>query len=107
MKQIINTFGGVAALAAAGVAGLLLFTLIGGLIMLAGLVITGLLVGGGIYAALTGKHPFGSVFGMRGGSFGNADVRIFDLRTGEFRNVQDPAEAEMIDVTPPRGQRRG
>lgn len=105
MKQIINTFGGVAALAAAGIAGLLLFTLIGGLIMLAGLVVTGLLVGGGIYAALTGKYPFSSVFSMRSGGFGSGDVRIFDLRTGEFRNMQEPAEAEMIDVTPPREQR--
>jgi len=103
MKKLLNTFGGLAGLAAAGIAGLVLFTFIGGLIVLAGLVIVSLLVGGGIYAAITGRYPFSSVFSS--GRFGG-DVRIFDLRTGEFRSMQDSVEPEMIDVTPPREPRQ-
>lgn len=93
MKQLLNLFGGVAGLAVAGLVGFALFTLVGGLIIVAGIVVTALLVGGGVYALLTGRAP-----SMRRGGFGS--VRIFDLRTGQPFGA--PRDGDMIDVTPPR-----
>lgn len=93
MKQLLNLFGGVAGLAVAGLVGFALFTLVGGLIIVAGIVITALIVGGGVYALLTGRGPAT----MRR-SFG--EVRIFDLRTG--RPFGAASEGDMIDVTPPK-----
>lgn len=78
--------------------GFALFTLVGGLIIVAGIVITALVVGGGVYALLTGRAP-----AMRRGGFGT--VRVFDLRTGQPFGER-PSEGEMIDVTPPKDQRR-
>jgi len=95
MKQAQNVFGGFAGLAAAAVAGLALFTLVGGLIIVAGIAVTALLVGGGAYALITGRGKFNV---RREGGF--RGVRIFDLRTG--REVDVPFEREMIDVTPPK-----
>lgn len=100
MKQLLNLFGGVAGLAVAGLVGLALFTLVGGLIIVAGIVLTALLIGGGVYALLTGRGP-----SVRRGSFGT--VRVFDLRTGmRTRQPEGDArfEGEMIDVTPPKSR---
>lgn len=102
MKQLLNTFGGVAGLVVAGLAGLALFTLVGGLIVIAGIVITALVLGGGVYALVTGRAP-----GMRRGAGIFGTVRIIDLRTG--RPYERPSDGEMIDVTPkttPRAPRR-
>lgn len=101
MTQMTKMFGGAAGLAVAAFAGLMLFTLIGGLIIAAGVVLTTLVVGGGIYAIVTGRHPFS----VQRGRFEADGVRIFDLRSGEIRTMQVPSEGEMIDVTPPRGPR--
>lgn len=101
MKQLMNMFGGVAGLVVAGLVGVALFTLVGGLIIVAGVVITALVLGGGVYALLTGKVPGAA----RGGSaFGT--VRVFDLRTGRPYET-GPSEADMIDVTPPKDRRPG
>ncbi|MFG1300683.1 hypothetical protein V5F49_12885 [Xanthobacter sp. V3C-3] len=97
MRQLLNLFGGVAGLAVACLAGFALFTLVGGLILIAGIVITALVIGGGVYALITGKAP-----GMGRGGFGG--VRVFEIRTG--RPYAAPAESEMIDVTPPKPPRR-
>ncbi|MFG1479260.1 hypothetical protein V5F53_11445 [Xanthobacter sp. V4C-4] len=98
MKQLRNVFGGFAGLAVAALAGFALFTVIGGLIIVAGVVVTALLLGGGIYALVTGRKAFSA----RGGAF--QGVRIFDLRTG--RPAAPPFEHEMIDITPPK-ERKG
>ncbi|MEP9352083.1 hypothetical protein ABLE93_00640 [Xanthobacter sp. KR7-65] len=98
----MNLFGGLAGLVVAGLVGLALFTLVGGLILVAGIVITALVIGGGVYALVTGKAP-----GMRNSPF---SVRVFDLRTGRptggapYGGVPD--ETGMIDVTPPKEHRR-
>ncbi len=95
MKQIFNTFGGIAGLAVAGLAGLALFTVIGGLLIVAGVVITAVLVGGGVYALVTGRGKVTT--GMRRGPGG---VHVFDLRTGQ--SYDRAGESEMIDITPPK-----
>ncbi|MFG1296081.1 MULTISPECIES: hypothetical protein [Xanthobacter] len=95
MKQLLNVFGGFAGLAVAALAGFALFTLVGGLIIVAGVVVAALLLGGGVYALITGRRSFS----VRRGTF--QGVRIFDLRTG--RPVDTPFDNEMIDVTPPKG----
>lgn len=101
MKQLLNLFGGVAGLVVAGLAGVALFTLVGGLIIVAGVVITALILGGGVYALLTGRVP-----AMRRGA-GFSSVRVFDLRTGQpFGGTGGGFENEMIDVTPPKQPRR-
>lgn len=97
MKQLLNLFGGVAGLAVAGLVGFALFTLVGGLILVAGIVITALVIGGGVYALITGKAP-----GMGRGGF--SGVRVFEIRTG--RPYAAPADGEMIDVTPPKPVRQ-
>ncbi|MCG5236016.1 hypothetical protein [Xanthobacter oligotrophicus] len=101
MKQLLNLFGGVAGLVVAGLVGLALFTLVGGLIVVAGIVITTLVLGGGVYALVTGRAP-----GMRRGGFSSpfGSVRVFDLRSGQpFGNAERaPDENGMIDVTPPK-----
>lgn len=99
MKQLLNVFGGFAGLAVAALAGFALFTLVGGLIIVAGVVVAALLLGGGVYALITGKRGFT----MSRARF--EEVRIFDLRTG--RPMGTPPEGEMIDVTPPRDPRKG
>lgn len=101
MKQLMNMFGGVAGLVVAGLVGLALFTLVGGLIIVAGVAITALVLGGGVYALLTGKVP-----GVARGARPFASVRVFDLRTGRPYDA-GPSEAEMIDVTPPKERRPG
>ncbi|MGQ3672314.1 hypothetical protein ACT6QG_07980 [Xanthobacter sp. TB0136] len=99
MKQLLNMFGGIAGLAVAGLVGLALFTIVGGLLIVGGVVIMALLVGGGIYALVTGRGPSSMQWGRRGG------VTVFDLRTG--RPFDDgPAESEMIDITPPKSPKR-
>ncbi|MFS8039263.1 hypothetical protein ACI7BZ_20265 [Xanthobacter sp. AM11] len=103
MKQLVNLFGGLAGLVVAGLVGLALFTLVGGLILVAGIVVTALLVGGGVYALVTGRTPG---FGARREAF---SVRVFDLRTGRPTGgapYGTPDEGGMIDVTPPKAQRR-
>lgn len=97
MKQLLNVFGGFAGLAVAALAGFALFTLVGGLIIVAGVVVAALLLGGGVYALITGRRSFTV---RRGGFQG---VRIFDLRTGQ--PMDGPFGNEMIDVTPPRKQK--
>ncbi|MFG1269137.1 hypothetical protein [Xanthobacter versatilis] len=101
MKQLLNLFGGVAGLVVAGLVGLALFTLVGGLIVVAGIVITALVLGGGVYALVTGRAP-----GMPRGGFSSSfgSVRVFDLRSGQpFGNGERaPDENGMIDVTPPK-----
>ncbi|MDQ0506048.1 hypothetical protein [Xanthobacter agilis] len=99
MKQLLNVFGGFAGLAVAALVGFALFTLVGGLIIVAGVVVTALLLGGGIYALVTGRKSFS----VRRARF--EGVRIFDLRTG--RPVDTPFENDMIDVTPPKGPKGG
>lgn len=94
MNKLLNVFGGFAGLAVAALAGFALFTVVGGLIIVAGVVVTALLLGGGIYALVTGRRSFT----VRRGSF--EGVRIFDLRAG--RPADGPYENEMIDVTPPK-----
>lgn len=97
MKQLVNIFGGIAGLVVAGLVGLALFTLVGGLILVAGIVITALVLGGGVYALVTGRAP-----GMkRDGGF---SFRVIDLR--ETRAYGRPDENGMIDVTPPKEPRR-
>ena len=97
MKQLVNIFGGIAGLVVAGLVGLALFTLVGGLILVAGIVITALVIGGGVYALVTGRAP-----GMkRDGGF---SFRVIDLR--ETRTYGTPDESGMIDVTPPKDPRR-
>ncbi|MFG1224135.1 hypothetical protein V5F63_18375 [Xanthobacter autotrophicus DSM 597] len=97
MKQLVNIFGGIAGLVVAGLVGLALFTLVGGLILVAGIVITALVLGGGVYALVTGRAP-----GMkRNGGF---SFRVIDLR--ETRGYGTPDESGMIDVTPPKDSRR-
>ncbi|MFG1347241.1 hypothetical protein V5F59_20310 [Xanthobacter autotrophicus DSM 431] len=98
MKQLLNLFGGVAGLVVAGLAGFALFTLVGGLLIVAGVVIAALVLGGGVYTLLTGRPPF-----MRRGSF--TSVRVFDLRTGQPFGGGG-FEGEMIDITPPKEPRR-
>lgn len=95
MKQIFNTFGGIAGVAVAALAGLALFTVIGGLLIVAGVVITAVLLGGGVYALVTGRGKVAT--GMRRGSGG---VHVFDLRTGQ--TYDRGGENEMIDITPPK-----
>lgn len=111
MKQLVNLFGGIAGLVVAGLVGLALFTLVGGLILVAGIVVTALLIGGGVYALVTGKAP-GMSSGMRRDAF---SMRVFDLRTGgrapgrspgDGRPYGMPDEAGMIDVTPPKEPHR-
>lgn len=97
MKQLLNVFGGFAGLAVAALAGFALFTLVGGLIIVAGVVVAALLLGGGIYALITGRRAFS----VRRGSF--EGVRIFDLRTGQPMDM--PVDNEMIDVTPPKSRK--
>ncbi|WP_238121845.1 MULTISPECIES: hypothetical protein [unclassified Xanthobacter] len=94
MRQLLTLFGGFAGLAVAALVGFALFTVVGGLIIVAGVVITALLLGGGLYALITGR---GNV-SMRRANFGG--VQVFDLRTGQ--EVRPSMESEMIDVTPPR-----
>ncbi len=94
MKQLLNVFGGFAGLAVAALAGFALFTLVGGLLIVAGVVVSALLLGGGVYALVSGRRGFT----VRRGRF--EGVRIFDLRTG--RPVDASFENEMIDVTPPK-----
>lgn len=94
MRQLLTLFGGFAGLAVAALVGFALFTVVGGLIIVAGVVVTALLIGGGLYALITGR---GNVT-MRRADFGG--VRVFDLRTG--RQVNTPFETDMIDVTPPK-----
>lgn len=94
MNKLLNVFGGFAGLAVAALAGFALFTVVGGLIIVAGVVVTAVLLGGGIYALVTGRRSFT----VRRGSF--EGVRIFDLRAG--RPADGPYENEMIDVTPPK-----
>lgn len=98
MKQLVNIFGGIAGLVVAGLVGLALFTLVGGLILVAGIVITALILGGGVYALLTGRAP-----GMKAGD--NFSFRVVNLR--ETRSYGTPDDAGMIDVTPPKEPRRG
>ena len=98
MKQMFNTFGGVAGLAMAGLAGLALFTIVGGLLIVAGVVITAVLVGGGVYALVTGKGKMTADFRR-----GTGGVHVFDLRTGQ--SYDRPSENEMIDITPPKQPR--
>lgn len=100
MKQLINVFGGVAGIVVAGLVGLALFTVVGGLIIAAGIVVTALLVGGGLYALITGKGKAA----MRRGGF--ASVRVFDLRTGRPYDPGRGFEGDMIDVTPAKDQKR-
>lgn len=97
MKQLVNIFGGIAGLVVAGLVGLALFTLVGGLILVAGIVITAVLLGGGVYALLTGRAP-----GMKRSGF---SFRVIDLR--DARSYGTPDESGMIDVTPPKEPRRG
>ena len=102
MKQLLNVFGGIAGLAVAGLVGFALFTLVGGLIIVAGIVITAVVVGGGVYALISGRGPQ-----TRRGPF---SVRVFDLRTGRPADGRpydgSPFDKEMIDVTPPKEQRQ-
>ncbi|WP_454916344.1 hypothetical protein [Xanthobacter sediminis] len=99
MKNLLNVFGGFAGLAVAALAGFALFTLVGGLIIVAGVVVAALLLGGGVYALVTGRRGFTVSRGRFEG------VRIFDLRTGRPANM--PSENEMIDVTPPKAPKPG
>ena len=101
MRQLLNLFGGVAGLAVACLVGFALFTLVGGLILIAGIVITALVIGGGVYALITGKAP-GVGPGMGRGGF--SGMRVFEIRTG--RPYTAPSEDGMIDVTPPKPPRR-
>lgn len=94
MRQLVQLFGGIAGLAIAGAVAVLVFTLLGGLMIAAGLVLTGVLVAGGIYALVTGRRAFSSARSPFG------TVRIFEFREGS------PEEREMIDVTPPRERRK-
>ncbi len=103
MNQMTRMFGGAAGLAIAAFGGLVLFTLIGGLIVAAGVVLTTLLVGGGVYAMVTGRYPFSS----QRGAFDIGGVRIFDLRSGEIHTMRTPSDGEMIDITPPKGPKAG
>ena len=98
MKQLVNIFGGIAGLVVAGLVGLALFTLVGGLILVAGIVITALILGGGVYALLTGRAP-----GMKTGD--SFSFRVVNLR--DTRSYGAPDETGMIDVTPPKEPRRG
>lgn len=98
MKQLLNVFGGFAGLAVAALAGFALFTLVGGLLIVAGVVVAALVLGGGIYALITGRTGFGSV---RRSPF--SGVRVFDLRTGQPMDIR--SEGDMIDVTLPKGPR--
>lgn len=99
MRQLLSLFGGFAGLAVAALVGFALFTVVGGLIIVAGVVITALLLGGGLYALISGRGSFT----MQRGDF--RGVRIFDLRTGREVRVPDvdgAGNGEMIDVTPPK-----
>lgn len=101
MRQLVQLFGGLAGLAVAGAVAILIFTLLGGLMIAAGLVLTGVLVAGGLYALVTGRRAFSAArgpFGTAWGPFGT--VRIFEVREG----ASD--EREMIDVTPPKDRRK-
>lgn len=100
MRQLLNLFGGVAGLAVAGLVAFALFTIVGGLILVAGVVLTAIIIGGGVYALVSGRAPGLKRGGFSGGGF---DVRVFDVRTGQPFGA--PSEADMIDVTPPKPPR--
>lgn len=95
MNRIMNIFGGIAGLVVAAAVAVLLFTLLGSLLIVGGVLLVALVLGGGVYALLTGRMP-----GMGRGGF--SVVRVYDVRTG--RPFEDaPSEGGMIDITPPKG----
>lgn len=98
MNQFLTLFRGVAGLVIAGVVAVLLFTFLGGLLIAAGLLLAALVVGGGIYALVTGRR----VVTMKTGTF--EDIRIYDPRARDPR-LDDAFGQDMIDVTPPKDRR--
>lgn len=97
MNKLMNVFGGIAGLAVAAAVALLLFTLLGSLLIVGGVLLVALMVGGGLYALLTGRAP-----GLRRGGF---SMRVYDLKSGQPYEGA-PRDRDMIDITPPKGSER-
>lgn len=93
MRQFLTLFNGAAALVMAAIGAVLLFTLLGGLLMVGGLIVAGLMVAGGLYALFTGRR----FFKVYKSSF--EDIRIYRPEG------TDPFARDMIDVTPPKDRK--